>query len=46
LPGYEATFARRNDVESMHCHVNDVMFNDCVSTTTTTETARSLTSII
>ena len=31
-PGYKATFPRRNDIESMHRHLKDLMFNDRVST--------------
>ena len=31
-PGYKVTFPRRNDIESMHRHLKDLMFNDRVST--------------
>ena len=31
-PGYRATFPRRNDIEPMHRHLKDLMFNDRVST--------------
>ena len=31
-PGYQEVFRRRNDIESMHRHLKDLMFNDRVST--------------
>ncbi|MFM8351660.1 MAG: hypothetical protein ACKN9D_11420 [Actinomycetales bacterium] len=31
-PGYNAVFPKRNDIESMHRHLKDLMFNDRVST--------------
>lgn len=31
-PGYNAIFPKCNDIESMHRHLKDLMFNDRVST--------------
>ena len=31
-PGYNVIFPKRNDIESMHRHLKDLMFNDRVST--------------